>query len=279
MNLASIPPDASFLDVLAHRWLAQGADPSRGLILLPTRRAARALADAFLRATEGRPLLLPRVTALGAPDEAPLALAGALDLPPAIEPAERLAALSRLILRLPERQGGVPTADRAWMLAGELARLMDEAERAEMPLREALANAAEAEYAEHWQVTLQFLRIVTDAWPHYLEEQGLMNPAERQVRLLRAQADAWDRRAPNEPVWIAGATGAIPAVGRLLRTVARLPNGCVILPGLDHDCPDEVWEKLEPSHPQAGLRSLLAHLGAARGDVQHWTQGETPGRA
>jgi len=60
---------------------------SRGLILLPTRRAARALADAFLRAADGRPLLLPRMTAFGALDEAPLALAGALDLPPAVEPA------------------------------------------------------------------------------------------------------------------------------------------------------------------------------------------------
>lgn len=279
MNLASIPPDAPFLEMLARRWLEHaGADPSRGLILLPTRRAARGLADAFLRVSDGRPLLLPRITAFGALDEAPLALAGALDLPPAIEPAPRLAALSTLILRLPEARGGVPTADRAWMLAGELARLMDEAERAEIPLRDALAGAAEAEYAEHWQVTLQFLRIVTDAWPEYLAEQGLLNPAERQVRLLRAQADAWERRAPDEPVWVAGTTGAIPAVGRLLRAVARLPNGLVVLPGLDHDCPDEVWEALEPSHPQAGLRSLLAHLGAARGDVERWG-GEKSGRA
>ena len=59
---------------------------ARGLILLPTRRAARSLAEAFLRASGGRPLLLPRITALGALDEAPLTLAGALDLPPAVEP-------------------------------------------------------------------------------------------------------------------------------------------------------------------------------------------------
>ncbi len=283
MNLASIPPDAPFLDTLARCWLKEAGDPSRGLILLPTRRAARALADAFLRAGGGRPLLLPRITAFGALDEAPLTLAGALDLAPAIEPAQRLAALSAMILRLPEAQGGVPTADRAWMLAAELARLMDEAERAEIPLREALAGAAEAEYAEHWQVTLKFLSIVTDLWPDYLAEQNLMNPAERQVRLLRVQADAWERQAPEDPVWVAGTTGAIQSVGRLLRAVARLPRGRIVLPGLDHDCPAEVWDAFEPSHPQAGLRSLLAHLGAARGDVQRWGEKrggeETSGRA
>ena len=58
---------------------ARGDDPllvSRGLILLPTRRSARALAEAFLRVRDGRPMLLPRITALGALDEAPLALTG-----------------------------------------------------------------------------------------------------------------------------------------------------------------------------------------------------------
>ena len=98
MNLFTIPPHVPFLDALAADWLAPR--PPRplavadGLILLPTRRAARALAEAFLRVSGGRPLLLPRVMALGALDEAPLALAGALDLPPAVEPAQRLAVLT-----------------------------------------------------------------------------------------------------------------------------------------------------------------------------------------
>ena len=70
------------------------------LILLPTRRSARALAEAFLRVADGKPLLLPRITALGALDEAPLALAGALNLPPAVEPMQRLAALTSLILAM-----------------------------------------------------------------------------------------------------------------------------------------------------------------------------------
>ncbi len=127
-----------FLDALAAEWLQRaGSDPlavSRGLILVPTRRAARALAEAFLRASGGRPLLLPRITAFGALDEAPLTLAGALDLPPAVEPAQRLAALTLLILKMQGANGAPRTADRAWPLAAELAALMDEAERAEIDL-------------------------------------------------------------------------------------------------------------------------------------------------
>src|SRR5689334_2813502 len=101
LNLFSIPPHMPFLDAIAAEWLSAGDDPlscGQGLIVLPTRRAARSLADAFLRASDGKPLLLPRIAAVGALDEAPLALEGALDLPPAVEPMQRLAALTALIL-------------------------------------------------------------------------------------------------------------------------------------------------------------------------------------
>jgi ATP-dependent helicase/nuclease subunit B len=272
MRLCSIPPRLPFLDTVAQRWLHRAVDPSRGLILLPTRRAARALVEAFLRAGGGRPMLLPRVMALGALDEAPLTLAGALDLPPAVAPARRLAVLSRLILALPPAEGGARTAEAAWKLAAELAALMDEAERAEIDLPEALERVVDAgtEYARHWQITLRFLSIVTRAWPAWLAEQGLMNPAARQVALLAAQARAWQESPPADPVWVAGSTGGIKAVAALLRVVAGLPDGLVVLPGLDLTLDEAAWDSLDDTHPQATLRRLLAGLNATRGDVKTW---------
>ena len=240
------------------------------MILLPTRRAARALAEAFLRASGGRPLLLPRITAFGALDETPLALTGALDLPPAVEPAQRLAALTRLILAMKGANGAPRTAERAWPLAAELAALMDEAERAEVDLATRLPEATEPEFAAHWAQTLEFLRIVTRAWPDWLAEQKLMNPAARLVMLLDAQADAWKGMPPAEPVLVAGTTGGVPAVARLLRVVAGLPNGAVVLPGLDSAMSETAWRGLDDAHPQAGLARLLDLLGATRGDVRLW---------
>jgi ATP-dependent helicase/nuclease subunit B len=274
LNLFTLPAEIPFLDAIATTWLARaGNDPlaiARGIILLPTRRAARSLAEAFLRAGDGRPMLLPRITALGALDEAPLAMAGALDLPPAITPMARLATLSRLILGM-RGEGGAPTgADRAWPLAVELAALMDEAERAEIDLGQRLPDAADPEFAEHWGRTLAFLGIVTKAWPDFLTESRLMNPAARQVALLNAQARAWTDSPPDHPILIAGTTAGIPAVARLLRVVARLPNGEVVLPALDLGMTDAAWDAIEPSHPQAGLAALLAGLDARRGDVRQW---------
>ena len=212
LNLFSVPANAAFLDAIAAEWLAaELTDIPNGLILLPTRRAARSLAEAFLRVSGGRPLLLPRIVALGALDEAPLTLAGALDLPPPVDPARRAAELSRLILAMGGTNGAPTGADAAWKLAVELARLMDEAERAEIDLAERLPDAAEADFAEHWNQTLSFLRIVTHAWPEWLAAEGLMNPAARQVALLDAQATAWQVEPPPFRVLAAGATRAIPA--------------------------------------------------------------------
>lgn len=272
MKLFAIPPHAPFLDALAAAWLAEqgSADESlaQGLILLPTRRAARALVEAFLRAAEGRALLLPRITAIGALDETPLALNGALELPPAVAPARRLAELTRLILALKGEFGSPESADGAWALARELAVMMDEAEREEIDLAARLPEAVSGDYADHWQVTLKFLRIVTEAWPRWLEEQRLMNPAARQMALLRAAASVWRACPPSYPIWAAGIISGLPAITELLRTIAELPKGRVILPGFDSTLSDAL--ELPETHPEALVRRMFALLGAKPDAVRPW---------
>ncbi|MCQ8279763.1 double-strand break repair protein AddB [Acetobacteraceae bacterium KSS8] len=280
-NLATIPLHLPFLDVLARRWLAEharAADPlagARGTILLPTRRAARALGEAFLRASGGNAMLQPRIAALGALDEAPLALGDWLDAPPAIGGLDRLALLSGLVLQAGTAFGTAPTLDQAWGLAQALADLMDEAERAGCDLAATLPDAAE-EQAEHWQLTLRFLRIVTEIWPTVLAERGQGNPVARQMALLEAQSRLWREQPPASPIWAAGFTALSPAATVLLNAIARLPNGMLVLPGLDDPLDDAHWQTLPDSHPQAGLARLLAELGARRADFAIWGKESEP---
>ena len=273
-NLACIPGHLPFLDSLARRWLLKdGPDDAdavgRGMILLPTRRAARALTESFLRLTRGRVLLLPRILAVGGLDETPLSLAGGLDLLPAVEPTRRLAVLSRMILAAGHHFGAAPAADQAWPLAQFLAELMDEAERAEADLATHLPRLAE-NHAEHWRKTLEFLDIVTRVWPAWLDENQVMNPVARQMALLRTQALAWAEQPPEEPVWAAGITVASPALAALLAVIARLPGGVVVLPGFDRDLDQAAFETLPESHAQCGLATLLGAIGARREEVPDW---------
>jgi len=266
VNLAAFPPEAAFLPALAHAWLSEGGEPAAGLIILPNRRAARALAGAFLQANQGRSLLLPRIIAFDAIDEAGLAITGTLDLPPAVPPMMRQAILSKLILSLNGRNGAPRRLHAAWALAAELAALLDEADTAEIDLRETLPGVVAGDLATHWQTTLQFLEIVTHNWPQILAELGLMNPAKRQTALMDRQGAAWAANPPAERVWLV-TSNAAPAHARLARIAAGLPQGRVILPGYDFCTDNESWAALEASHSQFGIAQLLGAIGARREEI------------
>ncbi len=275
-TLATIAPNIPFLDSLAAWWLNRTSTSALavadGIFIVPTRRAARGLAEAFLRQAGGRPLLLPRIMPLGGLDETPLALSGALDLAPSVPPQQRLGVLAKLILAMGGENGAPTEADRAWVLAEELARLLDDAARADVDLAQALPKAVSEDFAAHWNITLQFLTIVTETWPNWLAEKGFQDGVARQKVLLKGQIAAWQADPPQIPVVVAGTTGAIPAVGGLLRLVAHLPQGMVVLPGLDLELDEASWDALEDGHPQASLRRLLSLLDARRGDVRDWPE-------
>jgi ATP-dependent helicase/nuclease subunit B len=266
LKLGAFSPEAPFLPALARFWLAQGGEPHDGLIILPSRRAAQALAGAFLEANNGLALLLPRIIALGNIDEAGLLLSTGFSLPPAIPGTRRQALLAKLILARNGESGAPTRLGAAWALAAELASLLDEADHAEIDLAATLPNVVEADLATHWQKTLQFLSIVTHAWPQFLADNGLLNPAQRLVKLIDAQAEAWRAAPPPHRVWMVAAEGT-PAICRMARVVAGLPQGMLVLPGFDPALPGDAWDALNDSHAQGGIARLLASIGARRDEI------------
>ncbi len=280
----TIPPGVAFVDCLAAGLLARaGGDPlalAAMTVLLPNRRAARALGEAFLRQGEGKALLLPRLVPLGEVDADELLLtadellqdpAAALALQPALPPLRRQALLSHLVAgwarasRVPLAGAGVAA------LAQELAALLDEAENNEVPLT-GLASLVPDRYADHWQGSLKFLSIISETWPGLEAAEGALSPATRRRRLLEIQAEAWRRAPPDAPVIAAGSTGSLPAVARLLAVVARLPRGEVILPGFDLAARGPLWEAIrqDPAHPQHGMALLLETLAVKPAAVGLW---------
>jgi len=281
----TVPPGVSFVDALAEVVLAEAADDplrlSAATILVPTRRAARALRDAFLRQSEGRPLLLPRMLPLGDLDADEAGLLpedegggpDQLELPPAISDLRRRLLLAQLIRAWGSRAGNSPAPPspaQATALAAALARFLDQiqTERVEPA---ALAGLA-GDFAEHWERTLAFLRILTEEWPRLLATTGAIDPAARRDRALAALARRWRAAPPVDPVIAAGSTGTIPATADLLGLVARLPTGRVVLPGLDTAVDVAAWPAIQadPTHPQHGMARLLHDLGLAPHAVPTW---------
>jgi len=310
-RLWSVPPSVPFLktlvDTLVDGTLVPGFRPLDDPLLLadvtlylPTRRAARLLPELFQQRFGGRPVLLPAIRPVGDADEDLQSLTGDADLeplPPSMPLLERHLAMTRLVkawkgmlrrealsLRSDEPLGlPASTADAAW-LAGDLLTLMDEVETEEADWTE-LAGLVPDDYARYWQITLDFLQIVREAWPAHLAERGQMDPKARRSALIRREAQRLKETPQRGPVIVAGVTGSVPATAELLNVVAGLPGSAIVLPGLDRFMDDRSWSVLGqrgekartagkppeltlPSHPQYSLKQLLDRLGVPREAVR-----------
>lgn len=306
----SIPPGAPFLPTLADALLAGRLVPGFRFdgdplaladvtIYVPTRRAARALRGAFVDSLGGRSAILPVIRPLGEFDEDEAAFeaeaSAAIDLAPPISAIERLLLLAPLVRawkrNLPAHVAAmfdeeivVPAsaADAIW-LARDLARLMDEIETEDSDWTR-LADLVTGNLAGWWQVTLSFLGIVTDAWPNFLAERHRSNPAAHRNALIRLEAARLKRNPPAGPVIAAGSTGSIPATAELLAVVASLPNGAVVLPGLDRMLDEASFAAIAApgarpallGHPQYGLAKLIGKIVVLRADIDEVVAAETP---
>ncbi|MBE88288.1 MAG: double-strand break repair protein AddB [Rhodospirillaceae bacterium] len=283
-SVYTVSANRSFVDVLAAGLINETADDQLRLanytILLPTRRACRALTEAFLRQRGGAPLILPSLLALGDTDEECMALeeTPGLDLatlPPVMPDIRRILTLADQILawRSPAsgEQGLVSTPGHALLLAGELARFLDQVQTERLSF-EGLEALVPEDLAAHWQDTLEFLRHFTKVWPLEVQALGFLEPIERRNRLLEAKAEQWMASPPQSEVIAAGSTGSIPATADLLAVIAGLPLGRILLPGLDIHSDEENWSAVEreATHPQFAMANLLKRIPIERKEVKEW---------
>ena len=253
---------------------------ARATLYLPTRRACRLAREVFLDQLKTDAAILPRIVALGDLDEDEIAFAEAatgelaeavLALPPSFSALERRLTLAKLISTwaaaiTPDK--GAPlianTPDAAMALADTLARLMDDMITRQVPW-DNLDRLVPGDLDEYWKQSLEFLKFVHPRWRAILGENNAIEAAERRDKLIEAEAK---RLAGSDaPVIAAGSTGSMPATAKLLATIAKLPHGALVLPGLDMDLDDASWaliagnadDKSHDGAPAAGHAQFAMH--------------------
>jgi len=253
---------------------------ARATLYLPTRRACRLAREVFLDQLKTDAAILPRIVALGDLDEDEIAFAeaatgelaeAALALPPSFSALERRLTLAKLISTwaaaiTPDK--GAPlianTPDAAMALADTLARLMDDMITRQVPW-DNLDRLVPGDLDEYWKQSLEFLKFVHPRWRAILGENNAIEAAERRDKLIEAEAK---RLAGSDaPVIAAGSTGSMPATAKLLATIAKLPHGALVLPGLDMDLDDASWaliagnadDKSHDGAPAAGHAQFAMH--------------------
>ncbi|WP_226698765.1 double-strand break repair protein AddB [Qipengyuania gaetbuli] len=297
----SIAAHRGFADALVAGLVPRYAEDGLGLarltLLLPSSRARRTIAEAFIRhaGENGTPgLLMPRMAVVGDLDldEAlgplldPL---GTSDIKPAIDPQRRMFALAALIAE--EMGAEAPKGATLLRLARETGATMDRLLVEDVGPEQLLDEkvlAIHPSLSEHWQKSLRIFARVQVKWLAWLEANGALDAAARRNRLFDHAAARWKANPPETPIVAAGVTSAAPALARLLRMVADLPQGAVILPDFDLTMSGEVWDELgragnrptpddivfdrddAVTHPQYHLKLLLNRMGVRREEVQPW---------
>lgn len=293
----AIGAQRGFADVLASGLLRRFGADQMGLVrvtlLIPNHRAGRAITEALVRhAANG--LLLPRMALIGDIDldESLGALLDPLGegepVPPAIDPLQRRFRLAAIIAREGAGRAGADDPAEALRLSCEYARVLDQLQIEEKALDDLDSIDVEADLAEHWVAARDLFMRVGRAWARELAEAGRIDPADRRNRLLDKAAQRWRDHAPATPVIAAGITTAAPAIARLLRRISMLPEGMVVLPGLDLEMDEALWEAIgspittppEPgtpptekpaiTHPQFHLKQLLHAMSVSRTEVEPW---------
>jgi ATP-dependent helicase/nuclease subunit B len=299
-NVFNIPASAPFLRTLFDALRAgqlvpdfpAGGDPlelARATLYLPTRRACRLARDVFLDTLDGDAAILPRIVALGDLDEDEIAFADAaggedaLSLPPAFDALERRLTLAELISKwaatiAPHTPLIANTPEAAIALADALARLMDDMITRQVPWKK-FDKLVPDDLDEFWKKSFEFLKFLHPAWSKILAENGAIESSDRRDKLIEAEAERL--AASDAPVIAAGSTGSMPATAMLLETIARLPHGAVVLPGLDMELDEASWAQLAgkdgddshdglpaAGHAQFAMHALLDRLRLTRTDVK-----------
>ncbi len=294
----SIAAHRGFADALVAGLIPRYSHGDLGLarltLLLPSRRAVRTVTEAFVRLS-GAGLLLPRMAVVGDLDLdetlGPLLdpLGAGAEVPPAADPTRRWLRLAELLRE--ELGEKAPRGPALLRQAFELGRTMDRLLVEGIGPQELLEDrvlTAVGEQAEHWQASIRTFARVQVRWLAELQERGELDAPARRNLLFERAARRWRENPPAHPIVAAGVTSASPALAGLLRTIADLPGGAVILPDLDLSLDAAVWDDLgtagspasadEPpigpgdavTHPQYHLKLLLARMGVTRDEVDPW---------
>jgi len=297
-HVYSIAAHRGFADALVAGLIPRYAEPELGLarltLLLPSRRAERIVTEAFVRLSGGG-MLLPRMAMVGDLDLdetlGPLLdpLGAGSEVPPAADPTRRWLRLAELLRR--EMGDKVPKTPGLLRLAFDMGRTMDRLAVEGIELGDLLDERVAGivgDQAEHWREATRLFARVQAFWLAELAGRGEVDAPVRRNLLFERATRRWREHPPELPIVAAGVTSASPALAGLLRAVADLSNGAVILPDLDLALEDPVWDMLgragaplsdgdvpfdehdAATHPQYHLKLLLNRMGLNRDEVDPW---------
>lgn len=266
-------PDALVTGLRARMSVAPPEAMARVQLIVNTRRMARRIREIF---DTGPSCLLPRISLLTDLGE----LTARETLPPPVPPLRRRLEITQLVARLLDAQPDLAARASIFDLADSLAELLDEMEGEGVPPA-AIKNLDVSDLSGHWERAKAFIEITQT---FYDNDAAGLDAQARQRRVITAMIERWHVMPPDHPVILAGSTGSRGTTLLLMKAIAHLPQGAVVLPGFDFDMPDGLWSQLDDAlaaedHPQYRFHKLIDELGTSVDTVTPWCDRPAPSPA
>jgi len=233
-------------------------------VFVNTARMQRSLREAFDRGPDS---LVPRIKLLTDISSDPL-FSGAETAPNALQLKLEI---SRLISSLLDAAPDIAPKSSLFPLTDSLFSLLDEMAEEGVSFED-LKSLDITDQSGHWSRALDFLKIVEP-----ILDQGQIAGALQQQAVER-QIEHWADNPPDHPFIVLGSTGSRKTTRILMKAVAALPHGAVLLPGFDWAMPADVWPELgkdgssiQEDHPQFRFWNFLQEMDLGVVDVEQWS--------
>ncbi len=241
---------------------------ARVTVFTNTRRAARSLTQA-LRERLGPAGFSPEFRIIG---ELGLDPRFAANAGPVADPLIRRLRLARIVKEILDRaKGRLGPPSAALPLADLVSAMVDELQEHRADI-DRLSAVAPDNHAAHWEISRLVLQTAQSEWRAWADAHldGAPDPAERLDSSIDDLIRRWASDPPTHPVLAVGSTASRPGAARLLRAIARLPQGAVILPGFDPRLDEAARRNITAEHPQAAMLSFVESLDLSNDEIRPW---------
>jgi ATP-dependent helicase/nuclease subunit B len=257
---------------------------AKSTVILPNHRASIALKKELIDLSSNKALILPNIVSLGDFDEEDLSFEliksnrQSLEILPAIPKVKRLILITKLIQDISQKVSYLDylSFSQAFKISSSLTDLIDDSYRYEKPF-ENVENILPEDLALDKQESLSFLKTFFEQYPKQLKSLGYIDAIERRNIILaeyrKILAGKQNKQQVfDEKIFIAGSTGSLPETRRLIKTISELDNGYVILPYIDRQIDESIWQNISPIESeinhQSLVKNLLDHLAIARNNIK-----------
>ncbi len=256
-----IPSSTSFIEQLSS-WLIKKFDKLADLtILLPSTRACLALEKSIVKKSTHQSIILPQIIPIGQLGTEQFIKQEPIEiLSSPLSYYEHNLYLTKLILG---KFGKTLTYPQALNITTSLSEIILNMSRNNIPL-EKLAQIFLAELPKHFEMLSEYLTVIAKDWPLFLEQHKKQDFRSNHYEYINKLISKWQISPTNKPIIIAGSTGSVPSTKYLIKAIASLPQGFVILNDINYSISNEEWHDISETHHAYYTKNLLESLNYDR---------------